>query len=333
MFLEKRVYQGSSGRVYPNPFTDRISDERGAARLAGRAPRERVPARHGPARDSAGASTSVRTATRATTSSTARTSSSRRWWVCWGPGSPAASSSTGRSTTARRRSCPSTGASRTTPTAAPDRLVLGARADGPHEGHARRAPAPRPLGPGAAGAAVQPHAARADVPVVGQRRRPRPRRLPVVLPARCARYVADHAKRRHVRPSRSPAAATTASTTARAGGRRGPPLVPQHPGADLLHGHGTRRATSSAATTTPPATGFVHCRRPPHLARQEAVDLGQPRLRSGLGPQADRRRRPLHRADGRRLHRQPARLLASCCPARAHLQPVLVPHPGHRAGA
>ncbi|PYX82197.1 MAG: hypothetical protein DMG70_15895, partial [Acidobacteria bacterium] len=28
MFLEKRVYQGSSGKVYPNPFTDRISDER-----------------------------------------------------------------------------------------------------------------------------------------------------------------------------------------------------------------------------------------------------------------------------------------------------------------
>ena len=26
MFLDKRVYQGSSGRVYPNPFTDRVSD-------------------------------------------------------------------------------------------------------------------------------------------------------------------------------------------------------------------------------------------------------------------------------------------------------------------
>ncbi len=26
MFLEKRVYQGSSGRVYPNPFTDRVAD-------------------------------------------------------------------------------------------------------------------------------------------------------------------------------------------------------------------------------------------------------------------------------------------------------------------
>jgi tetratricopeptide (TPR) repeat protein len=28
MFLEKRVYQGSSGKVYPCPFTDRVSDEK-----------------------------------------------------------------------------------------------------------------------------------------------------------------------------------------------------------------------------------------------------------------------------------------------------------------
>ena len=28
MFLDKRVYQGSSGKVYPNPFTDRLSDYR-----------------------------------------------------------------------------------------------------------------------------------------------------------------------------------------------------------------------------------------------------------------------------------------------------------------
>ena len=27
MFLDKRVYQGSSGKVYPNPFTDRVSDQ------------------------------------------------------------------------------------------------------------------------------------------------------------------------------------------------------------------------------------------------------------------------------------------------------------------
>lgn len=25
MFLEKRVYEGSSGRVYPNPFTDKVA--------------------------------------------------------------------------------------------------------------------------------------------------------------------------------------------------------------------------------------------------------------------------------------------------------------------
>src|SRR5579884_649180 len=28
MFLEKRVYQGSSGRVYPYPVVDKISDEK-----------------------------------------------------------------------------------------------------------------------------------------------------------------------------------------------------------------------------------------------------------------------------------------------------------------
>ncbi len=28
MFLDKRVYQGSSGKVYPNPFTDRVSEEK-----------------------------------------------------------------------------------------------------------------------------------------------------------------------------------------------------------------------------------------------------------------------------------------------------------------
>ena len=28
MFLEKRVYQGSSGAVYPHPVIDKISDEK-----------------------------------------------------------------------------------------------------------------------------------------------------------------------------------------------------------------------------------------------------------------------------------------------------------------
>ena len=28
MFLDRRVYQGSSGKVYPLPFTDRIAEEK-----------------------------------------------------------------------------------------------------------------------------------------------------------------------------------------------------------------------------------------------------------------------------------------------------------------
>ncbi|MFZ0338002.1 MAG: DUF5107 domain-containing protein, partial [Terracidiphilus sp.] len=31
MFLEKRVYQGSSGKVYPNPFTDHVTLEKSDA--------------------------------------------------------------------------------------------------------------------------------------------------------------------------------------------------------------------------------------------------------------------------------------------------------------
>ncbi len=31
MFLENRVYQGSSGKVYPNPFTDLVALEKSDA--------------------------------------------------------------------------------------------------------------------------------------------------------------------------------------------------------------------------------------------------------------------------------------------------------------
>ena len=36
MFLEKRVYQGSSGKVYPNPFTDRVALEKVDKPVTGR---------------------------------------------------------------------------------------------------------------------------------------------------------------------------------------------------------------------------------------------------------------------------------------------------------
>ena len=49
--------------------------------------------------------------------------------------------------------------------------------------------------------------------------------------------------------------------------------------------------------------------RPPLRARQEALDLGQRPSRAHVGQDSHRCRRPLHRAHGRRVFRQPARLL------------------------
>ena len=80
------------------------------------------------------------------------------------------------------------------------------------------------------------------------------------------------------------------------------------------------------------------CRQPSHCSRQEAVDVGQPRLRLRVGPQSDRTRRagrisPLHRADGRRVHRQPARFLLSRSRRNQGIPAVLVSDPGDRHGA
>ena len=43
-YLDRRVYQGSSGRVFPLPFHDRISETADRPRLDGPASGERVPA-------------------------------------------------------------------------------------------------------------------------------------------------------------------------------------------------------------------------------------------------------------------------------------------------
>ena len=67
-----------------------------------------------------------------------------------------------------------------------DRVVLRPRPVRADEGHARHPAAARPRRHRTAGPAVQPDRGRADVPVVGQRRGPRERRLPVVLPHRRA---------------------------------------------------------------------------------------------------------------------------------------------------
>ena len=43
IFLEKRVYQGSSGVVYPYPVVEKICDEKKEKRLSGLLPRKRIP--------------------------------------------------------------------------------------------------------------------------------------------------------------------------------------------------------------------------------------------------------------------------------------------------
>ncbi len=236
--------------------------------LAGRAPGE--PLR--PADDPAGARRPHprRPATRppATTSSTATTSSSRRWSAWPGRGSPAAWSSTGRSTTGRPPSCP--------PTSPIERDDDGsvtvwcsdhdplARMKGMHGIRLR----PDRARHRAAGAAVQPHRAAPDVPLVGQRRRRGARRLPVVLPHRRHSRRRPRQARGHHLPAGRPAA-TTASTTPPGPPTRPTPdarparLVPQHPGADLVHGRRHRgrllrrlrpRAPARASCTGPTAT-------------------------------------------------------------------------------
>ena len=131
-------------------------------------------------------------------------------------------------------------------------LVLGARADGAPEGHARGDPAPGLLGPGAGGAAHQPHAARADLPVVGQRGGARPRRLRGLLPA--GRELRGRPRQaRHVHLPRGPRALLRRRLRGAPGRAGRPALVPQHPGARRPTWPWAATATSSAATTTPPA--------------------------------------------------------------------------------
>ena len=177
MFFEKRVNQGASGRVYPNPFTDRLSRRTGGPSVSGGHPGERVSPAHGPARARRAHLRAASTRPTAMTSSTASTSSSRRSSAPSAPGSRAASSSTGPAPPplhlhARRL------LHRGARGRQPHRLAERARADGSHQGHGGHLPAPRQGLHRDQGAALQPHAVSADLPVVGERGRPRPRRVP-----------------------------------------------------------------------------------------------------------------------------------------------------------
>ena len=210
------------------------------------------------------------------------------------------------------------------------RVVQRARADAAHEGHARRDPVPGLVARRGPRPAVQSHAVRPDVPVVGQRRGPRPRPLPVVLPARRdVRRRPREARHVHVPGVARP---LLRRRLRRASARRGGPhLVPQHPGPHLVHGDGVHGGLLRRLRPRG-GGGLRPLGRPPHLAGQEAMDVGQPRVRLRVGSRADRRRRAVCRADGRRLHRQPAGFQLPPAVRDADLQPVLVPDPGDWSG-
>ena len=104
MFLEKRVYQGSSGKVYPLPFTDRISETAvdrkwKAIWIENRYIRALICRRSGANSRVAGQNKRLRCRF------IASRSSSLRSWAWLAPGFPAASNSIGRSIIGRRRFC------------------------------------------------------------------------------------------------------------------------------------------------------------------------------------------------------------------------------------
>ena len=210
---------------------------------------------------------------------------------------------------ARRRAAPS-GAQR-------------ARADGPHEGHARghaSVPARRSSRSGC-GCSTARRSSRRSCGGPTSAVRVHDRYQSFFPPD--VTYVADHARARDVARSRSHAARTTGSTTAH--DRRAEADLSLVRATSLCRPRTWRWApsrTSSAATTTRPrrasSTGADHRISP----GKKQWTWGNARVRPRVGPQADRRRRALRRADGRRLHRQPARLLVPRAVRDPHLQPV-----------
>ena len=193
-----------------------------------------------------------------------------------------------------------------------DGLVQRPRPVHPDEGHARHPAAPRPSSSSRPGAAAQPHRAARRRSSGGPTSRPRCTTTTSRSSPRTCTYVADHARRavtafpRADRPllrGRLPGPGRDPADPGRGPAR----LVPQHPGADLVHGRPTPTTTSSAATTTPQAR--ASCTGPTAIAPgKKQWTWGNAPFGQAWDAQPHRRRRPVRRADGRRLHRQPAGL-------------------------
>ena len=238
MFLDRRVYQGSSGRVYPIPFNDRISSEPTDRTWQAIHLENRWIRLHGPARARRPYPRRLRQDGRlrlllpqqrhqAGAGRARRTLDLRRRRVQLAAAPPARDLPSGRRRDRERRRRRRHG------------LVLRPRPVRPDEGHARR-PAAAGLVPSSssvrgcttAPSDVQTFLWWANVAAAGARR------LPVVLPDRRRTTWPTTPSAPSPRSPR-PTGPTTASTTRparRDTGRRPDRLVPQHPGADVVHG-------------------------------------------------------------------------------------------------
>ena len=298
MFLDKRVNQGATGRVYPNPFTDRLSSESVDHASPRRLPGERLspaddlprPGRAHPGGD--GQDERLRF----------RLPPARHQARAHRPDRlvdhRAASSSTGPSTTALPRFMPVDYAHRATTRRQRHRLAERARADRPHQAMV--------------GICLYPDKAYIELKVRLYNRTPFAQtflwwvnvgvhthdQYQVVFPPdvtvhhgplQAGHGLLSHARRR----------ATMASIYT----GRGHQLA-QQPAREpprTLPGRPIR--TFSAAMTTARDAGVIHVANHHISPGKKMFTWGTGDFGQRLGTQPHRRRRPIHRADGRGLYR------------------------------
>ena len=166
--------------------------------------------------------------------------------------------------------------------------------------------------PGDTGPREQPHTPAPDFPLVGQPRRGGQRRLPVGVPARCQRRLRPRQARRVKFPHRHRHLLQNGLLR-----RRGHLELQEHQGAHQLHGRQLKIQLRGRLRERHQGR-YAPRGQPPFLAGKETMDLGKRRLRTCLGPKPHRplpagSQRPaslqaIHRVDGGRLYREPARL-------------------------
>ena len=187
-------------------------------------------------------------------------------------------------------------------------------------------PVPGKSVPGSFRATVESHALSPDLSLVGESRRASQRPVPVRLSA------GRQCRLRSWKTGCLPVSHSNRDILQ--GGlfsRRGHFLVPEHPGAYLVHGLSLglrlRGRLRSREERGDPA-----CGRPPRFPGEKVVDMGKRGVRQGVGKEPDGRGWSLHRADDRGVHGQPAGLLMAGAGRAEAFHPELSPVRGDRNG-